>query len=117
MKRFQTIMKLFIIPWLLISSMVAAQNDAGPNVAGPNPQFVDIPFYHFLQRQHQINNAILLNNAMLANSLGGVPKEHQLQLPNAVPFPAPNIQPSLPTGPTLFQTFPQAIPPVPAPGE
>ncbi|KAK5967847.1 hypothetical protein GCK32_015649, partial [Trichostrongylus colubriformis] len=106
-----TSMKLFIIPWLLIASTVTAQNAAasGPAVPAPNAQFVDIPFYQFLQRQNQINNAILLNNAMLANSLGAVPKEHHIRLPNTMPFPAAN----LPTGPALFQNFPQPIPPVP----
>uniref|UniRef100_A0A7I4YDE2 Mucin-5AC n=1 Tax=Haemonchus contortus TaxID=6289 RepID=A0A7I4YDE2_HAECO len=112
-----TTMKLFIIPWIVLGSMVAAQNQASGPVAGSNPQFVDTTFYQFLQRQNQINNAILLNNAMLANSLGAVTKEHQLRLPNAMPFPSANLhQSGLPTSPTLFQNFPQPIPAVPATG-
>lgn len=102
-------MKLFIIPWVMLSSSVHSQN-------APNPQFVDIPFYQFLQRQNQINNAILLNNAMLANSLGAVPNEHRLRIPNAIPFHAGSLQTSLPSNPALFQNFPQTVPAVPATG-
>ncbi|VDP18262.1 unnamed protein product [Heligmosomoides polygyrus] len=102
-------MKLFIIPWVMLSSSVHSQN-------APNPQLVDIPFYQFLQRQNQINNAILLNNAMLANSLGAVPNEHRLRIPNAIPFHAGSLQTSLPSNPALFQNFPQTVPAVPATG-
>ncbi|VDL69721.1 unnamed protein product [Nippostrongylus brasiliensis] len=102
-------MKLFIIPWLLLET-TKAQN------SNPNSQFVDNSFYQFLQRQNEINNAILLSNAMLANSLGAVPGEQQIRLPSAIPFPATGLHANLPPNPPLFQNFPQTIPPVPTAG-
>ncbi|WKX98519.1 hypothetical protein Q1695_013867 [Nippostrongylus brasiliensis] len=104
-----TTMKLFIIPWLLLET-TKAQN------SNPNSQFVDNSFYQFLQRQNEINNAILLSNAMLANSLGAVPGEQQIRLPSAIPFPATGLHANLPPNPPLFQNFPQTIPPVPTAG-
>ncbi|RCN35839.1 hypothetical protein ANCCAN_18286 [Ancylostoma caninum] len=109
------ILKLFIIPWIWTHAQNVANNPAAAAAppTAPNAQFVDIPFYHFLQRQNQINNAILLNNAMLANSLGAMPpSEHQIPIPNTLQFPAaatalqanhaalfPNFQPKFPTVP------------------
>ncbi|VDN26366.1 unnamed protein product [Cylicostephanus goldi] len=110
------ILKLFIIPWVWAQGQNVPSNPAVPAVASaPNGQ-IDIPFYQFLQRQNQINNAILLNNAMLANSLTAMPSSehhHQIPIPSAIQFPSaghtlhpshaalfPNFQPKFPTVPT-----------------
>ncbi|KAK6741529.1 hypothetical protein RB195_009409 [Necator americanus] len=110
------ILKLFIIPWIWARAQNVQSNPAAvaPPPTAPNAQFVDIPFYQFLQRQNQINNAILLNNAMLANSLTAIPpNEHQMQIANTLQFPNaavalpanhaalfPNFQPKLAAVPT-----------------
>ncbi|KAJ1346410.1 hypothetical protein KIN20_001188 [Parelaphostrongylus tenuis] len=96
----EAIMRLFIIPWLMFGVTVKAQ-DA---VVTPNHgQLLDTSLYQFIQRQNQINSAIMLNNALLANSLATVPaNEHQIRLPNTLQFPFTYLPP-------LFHEFPQTL--------
>ncbi|VDM58131.1 unnamed protein product [Angiostrongylus costaricensis] len=100
-------MRVFIIPWLMFAITVKAQDTV---VTPSHGQLLDASLYQFLQRQNQINNAIMLNNALLANSLVTVPtNEHQIRLPNTLQFPVTSLPP-------LFHKFPQTMATVPIAG-
>ncbi|CAD6197564.1 unnamed protein product [Caenorhabditis auriculariae] len=74
-----------VLRFLIISTLLHYVRAQPPPQQPANPSDVQRTFYELIQRQQQLNNAILLNNALLHNSMATALHREQLPIPLTPP--------------------------------